>query len=199
MVSALLVKWFDALKKRRMEQHYLQEHVWGRNSDNPDIGEALALLHDRHYARCLDVGAGLGHYAEALAPHCDELLAIDISERAIARGKARLAHLPNITWSATNVRNLRAEKPFDLIVLADVLYYLGDERLPEAFNKTVQDIASLLAPGGHLLITTFITKGRTEQQARAYGAQFASFGLHTKHVSTFAEGKRTWVLEVLER
>ena len=46
------------------------------------------LLADRRYSRALEIGCAGGSFTKALAPLCDELVALDIAEAAIDRARA---------------------------------------------------------------------------------------------------------------
>ncbi len=199
MSVPFLVKWFDFIKKRNMEEHYLLPNVWGRKETNPDIEAAVSLVSDRHYLRCLDAGTGLGHYAELLSPVCDHITATDISKRAIERAQVRLARLGNIDFKVANIRTMRPKEKFDLVVLADVLYYLGDERLPDAFEDLVQIITDMVTPNGRILITTFVTRGRNKDQALRYGKLFEKCGMHIERSEVFTHLEKVWVMQVLIR
>ena len=83
----------------------------------------LAALGQRRFARALEVGCSLGIFTEQLAAHCDELLAVDISEVSVARAGERLARFPHVRVERRTVPAEMPEGPFDLIVCADVLVY----------------------------------------------------------------------------
>jgi SAM-dependent methyltransferase len=87
-----------------------------------------AVLPRRRYADALEVGCSVGELTALLAPRCDRLTAWDASAAAVERAAARVA-------GAAHVRVERAVVPasplpaVDLLVLSEVLYYLGDDDL----------------------------------------------------------------------
>jgi SAM-dependent methyltransferase len=87
----------------------------------------LALLGGRRYRRALEIGCGGGSFTRQLAPLCAELLAIDVSERAIERARAAGSAGPGVEFRAANVMELDLEREgtWDLVVLAETAYYLG--------------------------------------------------------------------------
>lgn len=107
----------------------------------------LASLGERKFSRALEAGSSIGVFTGMLAPRCDELLAVDASERAVAMARKRLAHLRNVRVER---RTLPEEMPggtFDLIVASEVLYYL-----PEAtMLKTLRLFEDALAADGTLV------------------------------------------------
>ncbi|MCA1716281.1 MAG: nodulation S family protein [Actinobacteria bacterium] len=50
----------------------------------------------RSYRRALEVGCSIGVFTAMLAPLCGELLAVDVSEKAITVAQQRLADFPNV-------------------------------------------------------------------------------------------------------
>jgi len=196
MVHALKIRLFDFLKKRSMERQYLRASVWGRSGENPDVQTALKLVSGKRYNHCLDVGTGLGHYAEGAATFCGHITAIDLSERAVKRARERLAHLTNVEFRVANLRSFAGEQ-FDLIILGDVLYYLGDVRFPHEFKEVIKGVARLVAPGGRLLMVNYLSPDRDEAQLRSYELLFTQTGMRIEHSSIFTSGKKRWLMSVL--
>ena len=107
----------------------------------------LAALDGRRFERALEVGCSIGVFTAMLAPRCDELIGVDVSERALERARERLAGASGVSLE---LRDLPAEMPagpFDLIVCSEVLYYFGRGLLLEM----LADLETTLRPGGSLL------------------------------------------------
>jgi len=111
--------------------------------------------------RLLDTFSYNGGFALALAPHCDSVTAVDISEDAVARIRlnAERNGLANIEARAMNVfdelRELerRGEK-FDTIVLDPPAFAKNKASIPKALSgyKEINLRAlKLLQPGGYLI------------------------------------------------
>jgi 23S rRNA (cytosine1962-C5)-methyltransferase len=111
--------------------------------------------------RLLDTFSYNGGFALALAPACDEVLAIDISEDAVARIRqnAERNGLTNVQARAMNVfdelRELeRRGERFDTIVLDPPAFAKNKAAVPKALSgyKEINLRAlKLLAPGGFLI------------------------------------------------
>jgi SAM-dependent methyltransferase len=114
---------------------------------------SLAALRPR-YARALEIGCSIGVFTERLAGHCEQLLAVDISEHALATARSRCAALPQVTFARADVTQAFPSGTFDLIVLAEVGYYWSDADLAQARGS----IAAHLRPGGDLLLVHFLPK-----------------------------------------
>ena len=116
-----------------------------------------------HYARgrLLDAFSYNGGFALALAPQCDEVTAIDISEDAVARIRmnAERNGLANVQARAMNVfdelRELeRRGERFDTIVLDPPAFAKNKASVQKAlsgYNEINLRALKLLAPGGFLI------------------------------------------------
>jgi SAM-dependent methyltransferase len=111
------------------------------------------LPQDRRFVRALDLGCGLGLLSQHLARCADEVLGLDIAEAAVERARLRATGIPNVRFEQGDIMHLpRAlDGGFDLVVLADTLYYLPevDDALLETLALRVSD---LLIPGGLCLL-----------------------------------------------
>lgn len=105
--------------------------------------------------RVLDVGCGAGLQLAtmlAAAPGA-EGVGVDTDEDAAALARRTLADrglAERARVLRADVRDLAAESPFDLVLLANVVYYVpAGERV-----ALLRSLAELLAPGGTLLVVT---------------------------------------------
>ncbi|WP_065756037.1 nodulation methyltransferase NodS [Bradyrhizobium paxllaeri] len=96
----------------------------------------------------LEVGCAAGAFTEKLAPHCQRLTVVDVMPRAIGRACQRTKRWSHIKWIASDIQEFSTPELFDLIVVAEVLYYLDD--LTE-IRAAIRNLVQMLAPGGRLL------------------------------------------------
>ena len=89
----------------------------------------LASLGDRTFRRALEAGASIGVFTEMLADRCDELIAVDVSERAVAVAQRRLSGRDHVRVERRTLPEQMPEGPFDLIVASEVLYYFPREEM----------------------------------------------------------------------
>jgi SAM-dependent methyltransferase len=101
----------------------------------------------RGYHRALEVGCSIGVFTAMLAPLCEELLAVDVSEKAAAVAKERLNSLPHVSVERLTLPEETPEGPFDLIVASEVLYYWPKDVMLAALRR----FEEVLTPGGVLL------------------------------------------------
>lgn len=134
---------------------------WGSvspNRDETDRWQAIRPLVLRAAGgvpgpRVLDVGCGRGWLTALLAAEFAErrfrILGIDPLQASIdAAGRLN----PELSFRCATTRTLLKEgaAPFDLVVSSEVIEHVRDAEKP----RFLADIATLLAPGGHLILTT---------------------------------------------
>ena len=99
----------------------------------------MASLPRRRYRRALEVGCSTGALTEELASRCDEVIAMDLDPRAIA--KVRERGLERVTAVTSDALVGMPDGPFDLIVLSEVGYYWGASGIARIARQT-RDIAT---------------------------------------------------------
>ena len=136
---------------------------WGL--DSPDFqyqqikyATMLSLLPSRRYKRALDLGCGLGTLTRRLANHADKVLGIDVSHVAVAQATRETTEQCNLQFQQGDALNLSREldNSFDLVVIADTLYYLSPLS-EEVLHVVSERVAQLLVPGGILLLVNHFT------------------------------------------
>ena len=75
----------------------------------------LAVLPRPHYPAAFEIGCSLGVLTAQLAPRCGHLLAVDVSEAALAQARTRCADLPQVA-----LRLMRVPEEFPEIGRAHV-------------------------------------------------------------------------------
>lgn len=108
----------------------------------------MAALPRRSYDRGLEVGCSIGVLTQDLAGRCGQLTAIDASNAAIRAAGRRLSDRDDIHLVHGRVPEDWPPGRFDLIVLAEVGYFLA----PTALRRTARLAQAALAGGGHLLL-----------------------------------------------
>lgn len=119
--------------------------------------QTLAALGGRRFGRALEIGCSIGVFTGMLAPFCDELLAVDASERAVALACERLASTTSVRVERRTMPEETPDGPFDLILASEILYYLDRETMLAA----LRGLESALAPGGSLLAVHWRRETRT--------------------------------------
>lgn len=107
-------------------------------------------LHLTKRQRVLDIGCGIGRWAETLAEHADAYVGIDISPRLVDIARERI-HYDNVEFlvgGATDIEraDVANRGPFDLVIMSGIMIYLNDDALMEC----LQGLAKIVAPGGRI-------------------------------------------------
>jgi SAM-dependent methyltransferase len=127
-----------------------------------DVHGALLDLLPKAPARVLDVGAGTGRDAAALAARGYAVDAVEpVAE--LRREAARLHPGGGVVWRAGALPEIPGvQGPYDLVLLSAVWMHLPPRERPVAMRR----LAGLLAPGGILLIT--LRRGAPPVDRRMY-------------------------------
>ena len=102
------------------------------------------------FASAVELGCAEGAFTARIAPMCDKLLALDFSQVALERARARVRAYPGVTLRRWDMRNEPLAGQFHLVVAMGVLtslYRPGDVR------RIADSIVSALKPGGFLLFS----------------------------------------------
>lgn len=104
--------------------------------------------------RTLDAGCGSGAFTMYASRIGNEAVGVDINDEDIRKAevRARLLGLSDVEFVRGDLQNLGevtdALGQFDQVICMEVIEHIEDDR------RVVADLASLLRPGGRLLITT---------------------------------------------
>ena len=101
----------------------------------------------------VDVGAGTGVFAAAIAPHCRRVVAVDVSPAMLAALRARAQVVPNLEVVEAGFLTYEpVGAPVDVVYTRHALHQLPD------FWKAValQRIAAMLRPGGLLRVRDLV-------------------------------------------
>jgi SAM-dependent methyltransferase len=137
------------------ERLYREEDPWGYQTseyEQAKYATTLRLLPDRHFARALEVGCSIGIFTEklALAGRAEKIVGLDISTRAAKRAAERCRRFAGVRIEEGDLIEFNSEERFDLILCAEVLYYLWER--PRDRNGVRRQLAALLMPEGVLVV-----------------------------------------------
>jgi len=151
----------------------------------------LSFLPARHYCHVLDLGCGIGALCRALAPYAETITGIDVAAAAVRRATSLSQNHANLAFRQGDVRSFDAVgRRFDLIVVADVLYYAIPPDDEPALERIASRIAAHMEPGGLLLLTDhyFFGVDAASRRTRAIHNAFRRVGvlqLHIEHRRCF--------------
>ncbi|MGH8646995.1 MAG: class I SAM-dependent methyltransferase [Gammaproteobacteria bacterium] len=113
------------------------------------FANTLALIPKRSYRRALEIGCGEGTFSLRLLQEREilEFIGLDISPNAIQRATIRCTSFRQARFCIQNILKAQPRGPFDLIVIAETLYYLGD-----TVSFLAETVARLLYRKGTLVL-----------------------------------------------
>lgn len=142
--------------RERLDREYFEKlyagsrDPWGFETSEYERGKyerTLGVLSHRRYGRALEAGCSIGVFTVMLAPLCEELLAVDVSEQAVEAARERLEEYPNVRVELRRLPEEMPDGPFDLIVTSEVMYYWPKDVMLAALRR----FEEALFPGGSLL------------------------------------------------
>jgi SAM-dependent methyltransferase len=134
---------------------------WGYTSsayEREKYADTIAALPERELGRVLEVGCSIGVFTAMLAPHCNELVAIDFSAGALALAHERVADLDRVELVQASFPEQVPDGEWDLILCSEVLYYLD----AHTFARAVDWLAARLDAGASVLAVSWRGHGREE-------------------------------------
>ena len=141
----------------------------------------LAALPPGHFASALEVGCSIGVLTTQLAQRCDQLLALDVAEAALAQ--ARSAN-PSVRFERRRIPQAWPPGRFDLILLSEVLYYFDRAGIVETARRAVR----ALQPGGCILMVHYL--GETDYPAT--GDEAAEWFAQASRAEGLRLGHASW-------
>jgi SAM-dependent methyltransferase len=155
------------------------------------------MLPQRRYRNILDVGCGLGTFTRKLAPFGEQVLGTDISGEAVAQAAKLSVGHPNVAYLQRDMLDTSTlDFAFDLIIIADTLYYLNS-RTPAVLKSLAGSIATKLAPGGLVFVANhyFFGVDSASRETRAIHDAFR----WSPSLDYIAEFRRAFFLATLLR
>jgi ubiquinone/menaquinone biosynthesis C-methylase UbiE len=148
---------------RRVEKWH--SHVTSADAFGTVLDRLIRLSSPKRADTCVDLGAGTGFVAAALAPLVSSVLAVDVSAAMVASLTERAAEggLHNVSAVVSDLREFRLPPAsVDLVVSSYALHHLShrDKRL------LVARAANWLRPGGRLVIADMMFGRGASQRDR---------------------------------
>ncbi|MDP3857409.1 MAG: metalloregulator ArsR/SmtB family transcription factor [Stagnimonas sp.] len=156
----------------RMERHYSPGRTWETT--------AHALIGLVRLGQVLDLASGDGVFAELIAPRCQQLTCLDISETVLAAARRRLTGFANIQLRQGDMHALpfadaSTAQGFDVVFALNALAYSQDP------GRMLAEAARVLKPGGLLVVAALHRHPHAETQ-RAY--DHANLGFETAELAS---------------
>ena len=131
-------------------------HLATSEYERAKYAATLEALPRHHYASALEIGCANGVFTNLLADRCDDLLAIEPVSAALAEAKRRNAHRSSVRFAEMFVPAEWPHEIFDLIVLSEVIDYLGGNDIDRLAERACESLAA----GGDLILVHWVGKKR---------------------------------------
>ncbi|MBI5834194.1 MAG: class I SAM-dependent methyltransferase [Armatimonadetes bacterium] len=113
-----------------------------------------AFIPARRYERVLDLGCGIGAFTRHLAPHVGAITGVELSASGVQQARDLSVDHANADYRQGDVLHVGdavGQSTYDLVILADVLYYLSPLSA-EVLDGVCASVAAAMEPGGVLLL-----------------------------------------------
>lgn len=134
--------------------------------DRRKYAVTVASLPRERYRRAYEPGCSIGLLTRMLAARCDEVVATDSVDAAVAQARETVSDLPHVRVEQAWLPADLPDGTFDLIVVGDLLYYLSAADL----RATLDGLVAHLEPGGDIAAVHF--------RDRANGGSYDGFNAH---------------------
>jgi predicted TPR repeat methyltransferase len=158
--------------------------------ENEKYRATIDALGDAHFATGFEIGCSIGVLSAHLAARCDDLLSIDINERALRTARARCAQVPNIRFERMAFPQRQPGGHFDLVVISEVAYYWSEGDLHAAI-----DFCATAAANGCIELVHFLPK--VDDYVRDGDAVHEAFLRDERFASTRALRAERYRIDVL--
>jgi alkylation response protein AidB-like acyl-CoA dehydrogenase/SAM-dependent methyltransferase len=143
-LESLPPSYFSRIYQRRKDPWGFETSPY--ESDKYNL--TIASLPLPKYQSALEVGCSIGVLTACLAPRCERLLGLDVSEIALEQARQRCAHLPQVRFERMQFPRQAPDDCFDLILVSEVAYYWQ----PADLALAADELAARHLPGGHLVL-----------------------------------------------
>lgn len=137
-------------EKKSLDEKYFED-VYNAKDDPWDFTTSeyeakkydatIEALPREKYESAFEIGCSIGVLTEKLAAKCGKILAVDVSEKALAQARKRCKNLPNVTFRKKSFPQDLPDEKFDLILISEVGYYLAPDDWHDALEKTFAHLA----------------------------------------------------------
>jgi ubiquinone/menaquinone biosynthesis C-methylase UbiE len=127
-------------------KNYTQSAVHAKGAD---LDHMVSLTQERHPSMALDLGCGAGHVALNIAPHCQHVIAYDLTLPMLAqvRANAEVRHLSNIHTQRGDVTRLPfGDAQFDVVLTRYSAHHWHDPQ------SALAEVKRVLKPDGLFIL-----------------------------------------------
>lgn len=131
-------KAFDAAHPYTSVLYQDQDPGLAEQRDAHEKSKILPMLHLSGQNRVLDIGCGIGRWADAVLPLSASYIGVDVSESLIEQARHRIGEKARFyVLPATDIGQLGQDyaRAFDRIIISGLLIYLNDDDVSQLINS----------------------------------------------------------------
>lgn len=132
------------------------------------LASAASMLSDRRYGTAMDIGAGPGFTAFAVADHCDRVVATDVTPEMLEQARSLRGErgAPQTELMLTAAESLPCrDGSLDLITCRTAAHHFLN------VDSWLTEVHRALAPGGELILIDTISPDDTEAEVWMHGIE----------------------------
>ena len=141
----------------------------------------IQSLPRENYENAFEIGCSIGVLTEKLSKKCGKLLAVDVSDKALAQARERCETHSQITFQKMSVPQEFPDEKFDLILVSEVGYYLA----PQDWQTTMEKLIVHLTESGHIALVHWLPPvhdyPQTGDEVHDSFAEFAAGKMQSLH------------------
>lgn len=112
----------------------------------------IAALPQKHYEKALEIGCSIGVLTKMLAEKSSDLLATDVSQKALDIAEKRCENLENVRFEKMSFPQELPDDIYDLIMLSEVAYYLS----PDDWELAIASLYDRLQQDGNVVLVHWL-------------------------------------------
>jgi trans-aconitate methyltransferase len=134
------------------------------------------LRHKKHQGTALDLGSGVGYWAEEFSRRFSQVVAVEGSLPLYQALKDRCAPYPNIRTIHGDILSFEPKGPYSLVFFGGLLMYLDEHDVIALLQK----LLPCLEPDGMILCRESTVRGETVTRTGNYSVVYRSVSDYTR-------------------
>lgn len=134
------------------------------------------LLHEKQQGTVLDIGSGVGYWAEEFARRFSQVVAVEGSQTLYQALKDRCAPYSNIHTIHGDALSFEPKGPYSLVFFGGLLMYLDEHDVMTLLQKLIP----CLEPDGMILCRESTVRGETVTRTGDYSVVYRSVPEYTR-------------------
>jgi SAM-dependent methyltransferase len=137
-------EYFVNLYKRDIDPWHFETSDYERQKYHATV-QALPRM---RYRNALEIACSVGVFTDLLAERCERVLAVDVSEEALARARLNCARHAHVRFKRRTMPGEFPPGSYDLVTLCEMGFYLS----PDDLRTLREHIVAQTEPGANLIL-----------------------------------------------